>query len=300
KKVWFLLRDPNPLVAGRGKAILEGAGIEVECLEDHPHPVAQMLVRAARRIHQAFLITMEQKRPIFYWIKWASSLDGFMAWQPGRSAFNAITSPSTRALAREMRGLCDGIMTTRSTILVDNPLMDLRDTEFVSKSYPLFIWDEGAQLLNYPELRIFSQRQAGPIILLDASGVNGLRPEVSSMVSQNPRGLAEPPIYVWKVSKNRQEAWQMWEERASQMGIQSIWLEGGPRFTSSLLKEGRWDYASAFFGNIIIGANGKGRWYEGLVVDGQLEKSVELDHDLVVSLERDFLVTFSNHFKRFT
>lgn len=61
--------DPNPLVAGRGFAKLEAAGIEV---------VRHVLEAEGRELNRRFFTFMEQRRP-YVILKWAESADGFMA-----------------------------------------------------------------------------------------------------------------------------------------------------------------------------------------------------------------------------
>lgn len=61
--------DPNPLVAGRGFAKLEAAGIAV---------VRHVLEAEGRELNRRFFTFMEQRRP-YVILKWAESADGFMA-----------------------------------------------------------------------------------------------------------------------------------------------------------------------------------------------------------------------------
>ncbi len=61
--------DPNPLVAGRGFAKLEAAGIEV---------VRHVLEAEGRELNRRFFTFMERRRP-YVILKWAESADGFMA-----------------------------------------------------------------------------------------------------------------------------------------------------------------------------------------------------------------------------
>ena len=61
--------DPNPLVAGRGYAKLEAAGIEV---------VRHILEGEGRELNRRFFTFMEKRRPYII-LKWAESADGFMA-----------------------------------------------------------------------------------------------------------------------------------------------------------------------------------------------------------------------------
>mgnify|MGYP006204852041 CR=1 FL=1 len=77
--------DPNPLVAGKGMAILQAAGIATE---------SGVLLEQARWINRGFFSRMERALP---WVrmKVAASLDGQTALQNGQSQW--ITGPEARA-----------------------------------------------------------------------------------------------------------------------------------------------------------------------------------------------------------
>lgn len=73
--------DPNPLVAGRGFAKLEAAGIEV---------TRHILEAEGRELNRRFFTFMEQQRP-YVILKWAQSADGFLA--PPRCADGDVNGP---------------------------------------------------------------------------------------------------------------------------------------------------------------------------------------------------------------
>ena len=80
KRVVCCNDDPNPLVSGNGFRKLEEAGIEV---------VRHVLEAEGRELNRRFFTFMEQRRP-YVILKWAESVDGFMA----PSSLTEQTEPS--------------------------------------------------------------------------------------------------------------------------------------------------------------------------------------------------------------
>lgn len=113
-KIYVGMRDPNPLVSGRGIAQLQEAGIEViECPEN----------AAIRAINAPFIVGMEEQRP---WIcaKWAMTLDGKIATRTGSSQW--ISSNLARLLVHRLRAKMDAILIGSGTAQIDNPSLTVR------------------------------------------------------------------------------------------------------------------------------------------------------------------------------
>jgi diaminohydroxyphosphoribosylaminopyrimidine deaminase/5-amino-6-(5-phosphoribosylamino)uracil reductase len=110
-RVVAALRDPSPLVAGRGLALLRRAGIAVE---------TGLLATEAARLNDRFLARARLGRP-FVLLKAAVTLDGRIATASGRSQW--ITSASQRRQARWLRRLHDAVLVGIGTALADDPLL---------------------------------------------------------------------------------------------------------------------------------------------------------------------------------
>jgi diaminohydroxyphosphoribosylaminopyrimidine deaminase/5-amino-6-(5-phosphoribosylamino)uracil reductase len=91
--------DPNPLVAGRGLAQLEAAGIAVS---------SGLMAEEACELNIGFFHRMRFKKP---WVrlKTAASLDGVTALDSGQSQW--ITSPDARADGHAWRARAQAILT---------------------------------------------------------------------------------------------------------------------------------------------------------------------------------------------
>ena len=113
-RVVAAMGDPNPLVAGRGMAQLEAAGIAVAMGE---------LANEAHELNIGFFKRMRQGLP---WVrlKTAASLDGFTALENGESQW--ITGPEARADGHAWRARACVILTGIGTVKADDPQLTVR------------------------------------------------------------------------------------------------------------------------------------------------------------------------------
>ena len=113
-EVVFAMRDPNPVVAGRGARLLRQAGIKV----------TQGLGAAeARALNEAYLKHRATGMP-FVSLKVAASLDGKTATRAGHSKW--ITDAAARKHGRKIRAEHQAILTGVTTILRDDPHLGAR------------------------------------------------------------------------------------------------------------------------------------------------------------------------------
>ena len=114
KKVVCCNDDPNPLVAGRGFAKLEAAGIEV---------VRHVLEDEGRELNRRFFTFMEKQRPYII-LKWAESADGFMAPE-GKEKY-WISNEFQTIMSHKMRTEEAAILVGSQTYLDDRPHLTAR------------------------------------------------------------------------------------------------------------------------------------------------------------------------------
>ena len=113
-RVVIALRDPNPLVSGRGAARLEAAGIAVEWGGGR---------EASRELNIGFVSRMERGRP-WLRLKAAVSLDGRSALADGTSQW--ITGEAARADGHAWRKRASAVLTGVGTVREDDPRLDVR------------------------------------------------------------------------------------------------------------------------------------------------------------------------------
>jgi diaminohydroxyphosphoribosylaminopyrimidine deaminase / 5-amino-6-(5-phosphoribosylamino)uracil reductase len=140
RSVVTAMRDPNPLVSGRGIEQLRAAGINV---------VEDILGDEARKLNEAFAKYIRQRTP-FITLKAGMTLDGKIAPPPaslqnpkpsiapasapgdlgnpaargaGSASGGWITSEAARAHAQQLRHASDAVMVGVGTVIADDPLL---------------------------------------------------------------------------------------------------------------------------------------------------------------------------------
>lgn len=114
QRVVVAMKDPNPLVAGRGIKRMLDAGIKVDC---------GILQKDAEALNRGFIKRMATGLP-FIRSKLAMSMDGRTAMASGASKW--ITSPQSRADVQRLRAESSAILTGINTVLADDPSLDVR------------------------------------------------------------------------------------------------------------------------------------------------------------------------------
>ena len=112
-KVVVGILDPNPLVQGKGIALLRSAGIEVEI---------GVLEKECREVNKRFLCFQEKKRP-YVTLKWAETADGYMdsyRTEKGNGPLR-ISTDYSKQLVHQMRAMNMAIMVGATTALLDDP-----------------------------------------------------------------------------------------------------------------------------------------------------------------------------------
>jgi len=128
-------RDSNPLISGRGIALLKEAGIVV---------VEGVCEAEARALNVGFFSVMERKRP-FISLKLATSLDGKIASSGGESQW--ITSDRARERGWKLRGDYDAVATGSGTIVADDPILTCRIAGLERNSPVRVVFDRRNRLL---------------------------------------------------------------------------------------------------------------------------------------------------------
>lgn len=209
KRVVYAYKDPNPIVAGKGEAILLKAGLQCEHI---PLPEINTFYKSYAHWHQT--------QTPFVTAKIAMTLDGKIAGKQNSPLL--ITGDPLKELTHHHRKKTDAILTTSKTIIQDNPQLNARFlTETVSK--PLYILDSQ---LNLPlTATIFSTAKS--LVIFHAKNAPSdrlnqlLEREVRCYaIAENRDGLSLPDVLL-QIGKD---------------GVQDLWIEAGAKCFSAFIQ----------------------------------------------------------------
>ena len=151
------MRDPNPIIAGKGLDQLRKAGIPCTlgiCVED------------ARELNVKYLTRLEKNRP---WIiaKWAMTLDGKIASKTASSQW--VSSDASQLVVHHLRGRRDAIMVGSRTALKDDPFLTVRLSEKPPHRPPLRIVLDSSASLPLESRLVQTAREIPLLIGIDAA-----------------------------------------------------------------------------------------------------------------------------------
>lgn len=232
EEVHIALLDPNPLVQGRGRLALEGAGIRV-MLGEHQDEAAAL--------NEAFIKHISTGMP-FITAKFAASLDGKIATRTGDSKW--ITGGQARHRVHQVRDTVDAIMVGVNTVLSDDPQLTARldalPRDRLERQPLRVIVDSRGR--TPPEARAL--REPGRVLLASTSAADPLR--VAALEQAGAEVLALP-------AKGGLVDLTVLMEELGRRGVNSLLAEGGGTLLASLLQEGLVDKVMAFLSPVLIG-----------------------------------------------
>ncbi len=226
-RVVIAMRDPNPLVSGRGAARLAAGGIAVEW-----GPGAE----EAREINIGFASRMERGRP---WLrmKVAISLDGRTALADGTSQW--ITGAAARADGHAWRKRAGAVLTGVGTVREDDPRLDVRFVETTRQPLRVVV---DSRLETPPDARIVAP--PGQVLLYAAiDGVEGRE-------ALQARGAE---IAVMPSSSGKVDLAAMLAD-LGRRGINELHVEAGEKLNASLLAAGLVDELLVYVAPRLVGS----------------------------------------------
>ena len=263
------MEDPNPLVAGKGIALLREAGIEVVCGVEE---------EALREQNRVFLKYISTKLP---WVamKTAMTLDGKIATRTGDSKW--ITGAEARAYVHELRHRFMAILVGIGTAVADDPLLNCRIEGRGVRQPIRVVVDSNARLSLDSQLvktageyrTIVAHTRFAPEERVKALRETG----VEMLLCKEKEGLVDVRNLL---------------ELLGLSGIDSILLEGGGSLNYTFLSEGLADELYAFIAPKIVGGMNAKTPVEGAgmekmadAINLELENVLNIGHDVLLKLK---------------
>ena len=266
RRVVAAMRDPNPLVSGKGLEELRQAGIEVKL------PV---LEAEAAALNEVFIKYITTKRP-FVLLKVAASLDGKIATVTGESRW--ITNERSRLLVHQLRDQVDAVMVGINTVLRDDPLLTTRLPGGGGRDPMRIIVDSRLRLPC--EARVLTASTAACTLI--ATTAEAPREKRLQLEAAGAKVLVVegdgPGVPLGSLM-----------EQLGTMQVSSILLEGGGELHSSALRVGIVDKVLYFLAPKLIGGRSAPPAIGGAGF-ARLEEAVTLERMHVRQLDGDLLI----------
>jgi diaminohydroxyphosphoribosylaminopyrimidine deaminase / 5-amino-6-(5-phosphoribosylamino)uracil reductase len=229
-RVCVSVKDPNPLVKGRGIRQLRRSGI---------HVTEGVREEEAARINEDFFFWITHQRP-WVSVKLAMTLDGRIADSHGDSKW--ITSVDSRRFDHGLRARHAGIAVGRTTLDKDDPRLTVRyaqgadPTRFVFSSAGRV--DPGCHFVKYARQ---SRRGGARSVLVVTGGTRSKRTRADG-------------LDVWHTGEtDRIKNLQAFCNMAHEEDISSILVEGGSKLASSFIEGRIANRLYLWYGNKIFG-----------------------------------------------
>ncbi|OIO31647.1 MAG: riboflavin biosynthesis protein RibD [Candidatus Hydrogenedentes bacterium CG1_02_42_14] len=160
-KVIYAIDDPNPLVAGKGKKILEEAGIEV---------VTGICRDEAIELNKSYLHFIETGLPYITW-KIAMTIDGSATFEKGKRS--EITGSESRDFTDRLRAKYDAVMIGAETAVIDNPGLRVRNKR--GRDPKRIVID--SKLRTTLDSRLIAENSGQNTIIITSKNIDSLRLE---------------------------------------------------------------------------------------------------------------------------
>ncbi len=265
KRVVIAVLDPNPKVAGKGAEILLEAGIETR---------VGVLEEAAVQLNEVFFKYIESGMP-FVSIKTAMTLDGKIAASSGDSKW--VTGADARKYVHHLRNTYDAILVGIGTVLADNPHLNTRLDEEISRDPVRIVIDSNLDLPLDSIIARSSRHQ--PTIIF--CGINSDEKRAQHL---NALGIEIIKLELEEDKVPLSEAMSILADRE----ITSVLIEGGAEINASFIQQGLVNKLYWFIAPKIIGGRAAPSPVGG---DGYefMSEAVQFNITEVQSFEKDIL-----------
>jgi len=263
-RVVAAVKDPNPLVCGKGLRRLRAHGIAVQ---------TGLLRDEAALVNEDFFWAVVKRRP-WVTLKLAMTLDGRTTDSFGGSKW--ITSAASRRAVQDIRRCHGAVAVGKNTLLKDDPKLTARCAKTYYPARIVFSSDTDIPKNSY----FFTHAdEARSIVVVKGGKKDGI---VKSGANKN-------GIEFWHTgSVSRAGSIGAFLDMAYSEGLTSVLVEGGQTLASAFLEYGFVNKVHLFYGNKLLGGGDSGVCFSrGLPID----MGLSLDGADCRPLGGDFWVT---------
>ena len=255
KNVYIACVDPNPLISGKGIALLKQAGIVIH------FGLCEVEARELNKIFFHFII---KKRP-YVIAKWAMSLDG--KTKVNYHDEKQISNQKSQIHTHHLRHCVDAILIGSATAIADNPKLTVRSMLVNKQPLRIVLASHGNLPFN---LEIFNPNLAGKTIIVVTKNVNKLWLKIAK----------EKGIIVWQVKEeNERIDLHVILIKLAEENISSLLVEGGETIHAEFFAQNLVDEVQVYLAPKIISKlnnkitlkNMKYEWLENnLLIRGEI------------------------------
>lgn len=231
KRVVVAMKDPNPLVSGRGIDRLRKAGIEVN---------VGLLEQEAAAINEVFVKAITTGLP-FVVYKTAMTLDGKIATETGDSRW--VSNEKSRHYVHQLRDLYDVILVGSETVIRDNPSLTCRIS---NGKDPIRLIVDG-QLRISKNAHVLTSSTHSPCVIATAQAASAEKAAYFKTLDN---------VEIWQYNTPRHVPLDKLFRDLVDRGWTSVLLEGGGGLAGSLIQKGLVDKIEFFIASKLVGGNG--------------------------------------------
>jgi diaminohydroxyphosphoribosylaminopyrimidine deaminase/5-amino-6-(5-phosphoribosylamino)uracil reductase len=250
-RVVTAMEDPNPLVRGRGHALLRAAGIAL---------TEGVGTDAAQRLNAGYVQRMTQGRPRVT-LKLGATLDGRTASAGGNSQW--ITGPAARADVQQLRARSGAILTGSGTVLADDPALNVRlPGQALAPDGRMLLWHQPLRVVLDRRLRMPPRGR-----LFGAGGALWVYTERST---QEPQALALREAGAQVATLPPGTGLPEVLSHLAGMGVNDVLIEAGPTLAGAFVAADLVDELVVYLAPALLGDDARGMF--------QLPGLIGLDH----------------------
>jgi diaminohydroxyphosphoribosylaminopyrimidine deaminase / 5-amino-6-(5-phosphoribosylamino)uracil reductase len=262
KRLVCPIEDPNPLVSGKGFAVLREKGLEV---------VTGILAKEAAKLNEKFCVWHQKKRP-FVHLKLAMSLDGRISLED--SVSTTLSGKESAVRVQNLRHEHDAILVGGNTAFVDNPSLTDRSGKARRRKLVRVVLDN--RLQTPPDSTLVKTAKETPTLIFsnssDEAKINNLIESGVDVARIDARNL----IAVLEELKRRE--------------LQSVLVEGGSFVAGAFCDARLVDKLTLMIAPIVIGGKNA-----PLAIGGgganALENALKLKDLEIIKHGEDFEIT---------